>query len=276
MFAALLLAGCYAVPQAPDVPAAAGLATGVAGAIEFRTLGGSLDEPGASPDVLTLPEATRAALARVHASLADARQARLLPNPFLSVVLRFPEGGGALTGEAGLTADLLSLLLRPRRVGAADNRLRAAASEALSATLDALAAVQERYAAVQALEAQLFNLRDRLDLLERSLELARARFRAGEATSLEVDALDAQRAELQTEVAATELRRREERLALARQVGRPSGTAEWRVDPPQVPSLAAGPEGAWVRAGLALRPEVRARVWELAALGDEALLARLA
>ena len=81
----------------------------------------------------------QAALARVRAALAEADQARLLPNPVLSVALRFPEAGaGKPVIEAGLAADLLSVLQQPGRIKAADHRLRAASAEALTTALDLL------------------------------------------------------------------------------------------------------------------------------------------
>src|SRR5687768_2901347 len=79
------------------------------------------------------------AIADVRAALADAKQARLIPNPVIDVTLRFPEGGGKTIIEASLTADLLSLLSRRRQISAADNRLRAASADALAAVLDELA-----------------------------------------------------------------------------------------------------------------------------------------
>lgn len=53
----------------------------------------------------------------------EAKQARLLPNR-MSVVFRWPQGGGSPEVEAGLAADLVSLLSRPGRLTAADSRLR--------------------------------------------------------------------------------------------------------------------------------------------------------
>ena len=107
----LALGGCRAPAVLPDVPAASRAATGVAAEPSLRITGGPVDEPGAPPSALTLEGATRAALfsdpevqaslARLRISLADANQARLLPDPLLSVVLRFPAGGGCAHRRGG-------------------------------------------------------------------------------------------------------------------------------------------------------------------------------
>ncbi|WP_428937744.1 TolC family protein [Fontivita pretiosa] len=222
-----------------------------------------------SPEIQT-------ALARVRIAEAEARQTRLLPNPVLSVVLRWPEGGGKPVIEAGLAADLVSLLTLPGRTTAADARLRAAAAEALSQALDVLSAVQERYVAVQANDELLIVLQDRLGIIDRLLAIARSRLNLGEGTRLDVLSLEVQRVELQTEIADRHLERREQRLALARLIGEPSGPIDWRLEPWETFSGILVAESQWVRLGLENRPEVRQQRYELAALGAEYRLTRFA
>jgi cobalt-zinc-cadmium efflux system outer membrane protein len=216
------------------------------------------------------------AVARLRGALADARQARLLPNPVLSVVFRYPEGGGKPVVEAGLAADLVSLLTRPRRVGAADARTRAAAADVMKAAIDAVAGVQERYVAVQALEARLAVLRERRALVGRLAEIARSRLEAGEGGRVDVTTLEVEGAALEVDVIDRAGELRDERLALARLVGKPSDAADWRVEPWVEGGGKVATERAWVAAALAARPELQARRWELAALGDDMAVARLA
>lgn len=204
------MTGCYAPLRRPDVGGEAARLAGLAEPLAFRVEGDPLDAPGQTPAGLTLAEAVRLALtgspevqealARVRAAEADAGQARLLPNPVLDVAFRFRDGGGSPVVEAGIAADLLSLLTQPRRVGAADDRLRAAAGEALATALDVLADVQQRYATAQALDAHLAVLENRGQLLDRALQAARARLRVGEGASLDVATLEGQRVELETDV----------------------------------------------------------------------------
>jgi outer membrane protein TolC len=190
--------------------------------------------------------------------------------------VRFPEGGGGSIVEAGLSADVLAVLLRPRRVGAADSRLRGAIADAMTTVLDVLAEAQETYAAAQALDAEMAVIGERRRTVQRLLDLARARVAAGESGQLDVITLDADRAALDVDAAerAAELRR--ERLALARLIGQPSGTAEWTLPPWSAAPLTLADETALVAAALEQRPEVQARRWELAALGDDARAARWA
>ena len=282
----LTVAGCASAPPTTDVTGRAAVATGVPDAITFQVRGEPLDVSESSESFLSIPDAVRrtlahdpriqAALARVRSAQAEAKQARLLPNPILSVALRFPEGGGSTVVEAGLAAELVSLLSRPGQISAADNRLRAAAVEALSEVLDVLTEVRQRYAAVQALDAALVVLEERIGIVDRLLELSQSRLRVGEGTRLDVLTLESQRVELDAELADRELERRDERLALARLIGQPSGDIEWRVAPWTPSGQVLLPESRWIELALENRPEVQARRYELAALGSELSITRFA
>jgi outer membrane protein TolC len=284
----VLLVGCAHAP--PDDAFADGVAAaGVQEPIEFTATSMPTDADGQEiAGEITIEDAVRRALrcspsvqadiAEVRVALAEARQTRLLPNPVISVAVRLPEGGGTPVIEAGLAADLLSLLLRPRQIRAADNRLRAASAEALTTTLDLVAEVQDRYVTVQSLDAQGAVLEQRRTLLRRLLDLARARVEAGESSRLDVLTLDVERVSLDVEIAQAASARREQRLALARLLGRPSGRTVWQLSPWAPPAAAAATvdEMQWVRAALKHRPEVQAQHWNLAALGDEGAVAGFA
>lgn len=282
------LAGCQTTSnelRAERVAIDAAAAAGLSNAIQIDITGGAVDVPGDSTGDLTLHSAIRSslqthpgiqsALARVRIAEAEADQSRLLPNPVLNVVLRLPEGGGKSIIEAGLAADLIALLQRPGRTSAADSRLRAAGAEAVSTVLDVLAEVQARYADVQALDDLLPVLEERGRLLDRLAEPARARQRVEGGAGLDVAVLDAQRVELETEVEERKLERRQQRLALARLIGQPSGGTEWRLSPWTPPATLNQPEAVWVAAALRVRPEIQARQFELLALGADRKLANL-
>ena len=262
-------------------------AAGIGDPIQFVVTGMPVDADVADDGpTLSLADAVRrtlandtgvqAALARTRSALADARQARLLPNPVLSVAFRFPEGGGKPVIEAGLAADLISLLSRPRQISAADHRLCAASSEAVTVVLDTLADVQRSYAVIQAGDAEIEVLNERRNLIGRLLDLAKARLNKGEGTQLDVTTFQTQQVELDTEIAERQLEQRQERLTLARLLGQPSGKADWRLTKWEAPHRIAASEADWIGAALNRRPEVNARRWELAALGDEYALSRLA
>jgi len=283
----LLMAGCAGPQPAHRSEEMVAAALGLGEAIEFRVEGGPIDEPlglPASGEGLTLAGAIRAAvmtdpqlqaaLARVRVAMADADQARLLPNPVLSMVLRFG-GDGSPGVEAGLAQDFIQVLQQRRRASAADNRLRVAASEAVTTALDVVQAVEERYAEVRALDRLAATIEERRGLLGRVLGVAQARLEAGEGTRPDVTVLEVQQAEADVELADAQVRRRAARFRLARLIGVPSDAAEWTLeDATSLPSQVA-PEQAWIDAALSHRPEVQAGVWTLAALGDDAALARL-
>ena len=282
---AALVGGCAHSP--PDRDFANGVAVaGINEPIEFVSTSMPTDVAEDRAVEMTMEDAVRCALrnspavqadvAELRAALADARQTRLIPNPVINVAVRLPEGGGTPVIEAGLAADLVSLLLRPRQISAADNRLRAASAEALTTVLDALAEVQERYVTVQALDAQAAVIEQRSRLVRRLLKLAKSRVEAGESSRLDVITLDAERVSLDVEIAQAASERREQRLALARLLGQPSGRTDWNLSPWTPTATAAGDEMQWVRAALEHRPEIQAQRWNLAALGDEAALARFA
>jgi outer membrane protein, heavy metal efflux system len=278
---ALALLGCQPAPR-PDVGAQAARLTGVAGAIVIRERGLST-QPAASPARLSLAQAVRlnlendpriqTALADVRAAEADAHQARLLPNPIL--VLDVRAGTGRPAFETELTGDLIAVLQMPQRISAADNRLRAAAADALTTVLDSMTEVQTAYAAAQALDPEVADLRQRGLLYERLLDLARKRLNAGEGTELDVLTLQAQSVQAQLDLAALQLQRLQQRAALARLIGQPRDAAAWRLDAWQPPPPPRGDESAWLAAALANRPEIRSKMWTLAALGADISLANL-
>lgn len=275
--------GCSWHTRWPNPEDAARRLTGVVQSIVIDVAGGRLDTPGPEHEVLTQAQAVglalttdpsiQAALARVRRAYAEAQQEHLLPNPILTVLVKFPTAGGSPTVEPGIAADLLALVQKPGKVEAADHRLRAASAEAVTAALDVLAQLQDRYAQAQALDALMPVLEERRRLIDRLLEIARSRLKGGEGTRLDVTTLETQKVELEVEIAERALERRETRLTLARLIGRPNDAAEWKLDPWTEPEVLRQDENAWVQAGLEHRPEIIARMWELSALGVEFRLA---
>jgi outer membrane protein TolC len=285
--AALLNLGCAPIRQ-PEAPVRAVAAdAGLADAIEFRDVPDPVDVPSTFGGRLSLPDAVRRALGtspavqqalgRVRTAQADAWQTRLLPNPVLTVAFRFPENSGKPVIEAGLAADLIALLQRPGRIEAADDRLRAVSAEVVTAALDVIAEVEEHYTSAAASEASVAILRQRLKLLGQLLDLARARLAAGEGTQLDITTLDAQRVDLETDLAERAQEAADERLILARLVGQPSGGSDWVLDTPVGARAPALPrERALLDAATSRRPEIAALTWQLAALGADVRLARFA
>ncbi len=284
----LLVPACAIGPPDVDAGSEIALSLDFADAVEFRTQAGPIDVTPADGDRLTLEDAVRraigtsaelqAALARVRVAQADAELTGLLPNPILSVSLRVPAGHGGTEVEAGLAADLLALLQRPRRAAAAGHRLEAEAAGCVSTALDVIADVQVRYAEVQVLEELVPVLDQRVAVLDRLLHVAQTRLQLGAASRHEVTSIESERTELSVEVARQRQNLRVARLLLARRVGEPSSPATWRLDPWIAPEpVPAADEAAWLAAALANRPEVAAIAWEILARGvDEGLAEGLA
>lgn len=280
-FSLAAIQGCGTTRPDPAAEATIARVSGLSEAISFRVEGGPVDEPGVG-DRLTLADAVhravatdpglQAALARVRVAMAEADQARLLPNPVLNVLVRW--GPGSAQIEASLTEDIIKILQTSRRVKAADNRLRQAAADAVTTALDVLAEVQSSYAAVQAGERRLASTGPQRQLIERLDEIAKARLAAGEGTRGDASIVTAQAAMLSVELADIALTVRQDRLHLARLVGEPSGSAEWTLDEWRSPAIDAGDERVWIETALRLRPEIQSSQWQLAALGADAALAR--
>ncbi|MCC6677759.1 MAG: TolC family protein [Phycisphaerales bacterium] len=275
-------AGCHSARPDPATEATIAFSAGLQEPVVLRTGVLEVDEPDAG-SVLPLADAVRravlsdpalqAALARVRIAMADADQERLLPNPILNVVVRW--GPGEPQIEASLAQDLIRTLQAPRRASAADHRLRSAAAEAVAVVIDVIAEVEERYASAQADDRLLPLFEGRLELLRKLEAVAARRLEAGEGTRGDLSTLQAQRVELEVEIAEAQRRRQEDRLRLARLVGEPSGTASWMLDSWSAPDVSNQPEAHWVDAAMLHRPEIQSAIWKLAALGDEQALATL-
>lgn len=281
------IAGCTKTPRA-DEEASRFIsdAEPAAGMIVFRVVGdeaGLVDEVGSTGPTLTLRDAVRsavstdpglqAALARIRVAMADADQARLLPNPVFNLILRWSPGSSMV--EVSLTQDFIQALQIPKRTSAADNRLRQTTAEAVTVAIDVAAEVRERYAAIQAVDKLVPVLNERLALIEKLATAARARLEAREGTQADVATIEAQRAELRLEIDTARRHGREERIRLARLIGQPSSASNWALEAWVAPTVAARPESAWIDLALTNRPEIRAIAWQLRALDDDAALARL-
>jgi cobalt-zinc-cadmium efflux system outer membrane protein len=266
------------------VAAEAARLTGIENAIIFRNA--PLAEPPPTQE-LTEPQAVRlalrhdhrvqASLAKVRVAEAEANQARLLPNPILTIDLRYPlEGGGKPAFEPSLSADLIAILQKPAAIRAADKRLRASAADALSTVLDVISEVQEAYSAARTAEAEIANGQRRVERIQRLRDLSQKRLNAGEGTKLDVLTLDAQLMQATLDLSDLELERATQRLNLAKLIGQPRAAAEWQLPPWEPTPLVAMPaESAWVDSALLNRPEIQSKRWELAALGDDLSAAAL-
>lgn len=281
---AIGVSGCTPLPKIDDLSDRAAEITTVGEPLAYQAETPPLDA-GASITHLTLLNAShlvlrhdpsiQAALARVRQAQAEAKQTRLLPNPILRVAVRLPEGGGRATVEAGVTAELLSLITQPGRISAADHRLRASVAEALATVLDRLHTVRDQYTTVQSLAAQVEIAESRTKTLRELVTLAEARAQVGEAARMDVLAARSDLVAADTELRQLRSDERQARITLARLIGRPSDRATWRIDPWTAPPALSGDEADFVRLALEHRPDLQATVWELHALGEQTRISRM-
>ncbi len=284
----IVAAGCVAAPPATEAERLVGEATGVAEPVVFLSADAATDAPPIDSGQLTLKDAIQRAvlsnprlqslLARVQVALADAEQARLLPNPILEIAYRIPRIDDAPDEiDIGVSADLIPLLTRPGRSRAADDRLRSSVADAVHQALDVVVSVRASYAAVQAFEELIPALEERRELLTKLVNVSQERLDSGEGTRLDVTSLRTQQAELDLDLLELARERQDARLELAHLVGQPADLAAWSVEPRVVLlPLAAQAEGRWVEAALAKRPDIEALRWEVEALKEEAQLAGVA
>ena len=277
----LVLSLSCATPPGADIRAAAGLAN----AVQFRDeslptdappIANALDLPAAIERAVRQSPTLQAALAEVRVAQADAHQSRLLPNPVMSVVFRYPKGGGSPVTETGLTADLAATLQMPRRNRAADNQLRAASAQAIAAALDVIADTEKTYHTASALRQEVALFGQDAGHVDRLLQIARHRFDAGEATRLDVATLEARQSETRIDLQECRLKLVREQLTLARLLGQPSRDTDLQLTTPLPVAAPTLPEADWLAAALHNRPEIQADRWQLAALEDGRALARLA
>src|SRR4051794_19460721 len=133
----LAVAGCQSPMIELDTLDAVSRATLIDSAIQWDAPGQEIDAAG-DDSTLSMAGATvlavrnnpelAAALWRVRLAQSESAQERLLPNPVLTLTVRFVEGGGKPAFETSLAEDLLSLLRRGRKITAADHKLRAASA----------------------------------------------------------------------------------------------------------------------------------------------------
>jgi outer membrane protein, heavy metal efflux system len=280
---AMLLVGCAPMVKVEPVERLAEQALVVGDPFVYQTIGEPFDVAEPLPGSLSVDDALRlalkhnaqiqSALARVRQAEADARQTRLLPNPVLGVAFRLPSGGGKSIIDADLSAELLSLITRPGRISAVDNRLRKASSEALTTVLDVAVEVERQYANAQALDARAMIGDARRSILQRLLDITNARLRAGETARLDVLTARSELSGLDGELVALRAEQRLTRITLARLIGRPSAKADWTLTPWSVTPEPSLSEADWITLALEHRPEIDAIRWELAALGQEVRIA---
>ena len=277
--------GCATAPPVFNTAAQIQSAANLANAIEFHSealpaesMGAtnSLQLPAAVERALRQSTEVQIALAEVRRAQAAAHQSRLLPNPILDIVFRFSEGGGRTVIETGLTADLTRLLQRPRRISAADGRLRAASAKAVVTILDVMNATQKIYFDAVGLRREAAILTEQNNRIGELLKVAEVRLAAGEGTQLDVTTLKAEQTTGIIDLREATLKLTQANLTLAHRLGQPRGRTDWKLTTPLYTQVVLRGEPDSIAHGLRVRPEIQADRWQPAVLEDQTALARLA
>jgi cobalt-zinc-cadmium efflux system outer membrane protein len=215
---------------------------------------------------LTNNRTLRADLEVIGQAKADFVQAGLLSNPVLSLMGGLPEGGGRAKLGFGLSKDIADLWLIPSRKQAAQAMVQ---QRVLSFTDTAIALLTEaktNYYSLQyefvAADLQEQNLR----ILQESMEIAQARFRAGDTTQLDVNLIRARYVEAEVELLQLRSDYRVTQRTLLRLMGVSTGSDDWKPEPLKLdepPQPIGVDEPSLVEAALLQRLDVQAASWEL-------------
>lgn len=278
-----LLVSCTRIEQGPELHQAdvamersTGLRTQWASLPELQEL--HPDASGMVPleEVLNVAlannRALRADLEVIGQAKADLVQAGLLSNPMVSVMFQLPAGGGLADFTFGLTKDFADLWLIPGRKRAAQGMLQ---QRVLSFTDTAIMLSTDVKSNYYNLQYQLLAIgfqEQNLQILQEAMEIAQARFRAGDTTQLDVNLIRSRYLEADLERLQLRSDSRVTRQTLLRQMGVARAADDWRPQPLALdtPVTPASPdESMFIEAALLQRLDAQAAHWELeAAVAD--------
>lgn len=118
---------------------------------------------------------------------ADLVQSALWKNPTLAFSGMFPEGGGRSRLTLGLAEDIADLWQIPIRKKIAQDALDETIFKVVSQAVDVATSTKQAYHRLQSLRQALQIANDNIEIAQRSDEVARARFSAGQAGKTDVD-----------------------------------------------------------------------------------------
>ncbi len=174
----------------------------------------------------------RAALEAIASARADLVQSGLLPNPVLSAAFQPAIGGEG--GPASITfsfvQQLTDLWLRPARKDAAASALREQILSVSDEALRLVADVRRAHARLVSAQRGIALTRSHIDLVEQSIEVARQRIAAGEASQLDVNRLRQLLLGLQAELAQQQLDRDRQKRAVLEILGLADARADWQAE----------------------------------------------
>jgi cobalt-zinc-cadmium efflux system outer membrane protein len=277
LFLPFALISCATVNHGPELQSAVrtmeqatGVSTSWAALGEPQPLepgeGGVVTLDSVAALTLSNNRALRADLEVIGQAKADLVQAGLLSNPVLSLMGGLPEAGGRASVAFGLSKDFSDLWLIPSRKRAAQAMVQQRVLSFTDTAIVLLTESKTNYYSLQyqsvAADLQEQNLR----ILQESMEIAQARFRAGDTTQLDVNLIRARYVEAQLELLQVRSDYRVTQRTLLRLMGVSTAPDSWRPEPSKLdeaPEPLGVDEPALVEAALLQRLDVQASRWEL-------------
>lgn len=195
----------------------------------------------------------------IGVSRADLVQSGLLSNPTLALSVRFPEGGGRSKLSAGFAQQIVDLWQIPVRKRIAEAELERTVFGVVDSALSLSATVRTDYFRLAELLRAETLAKENLALVERIVELAKARFDAGEVGQVDVNIAQSDLMNAKIEMITLARDRDLARIALARDMGLSTRQDELTlVDGALRLTEPASPNETWVELALQRRVDVQA------------------
>jgi cobalt-zinc-cadmium efflux system outer membrane protein len=186
-------------------------------------------------------------------------QSTLLTNPTVSLSFMLPEGGGLPKLDFGLTQQIVDLWQIPVRKKVAQAQLEATILDVAQRAVTLAFDVRARAVELLAIQRGEATLRENLELVEQSFQLAQRQFEAGVVSQLDVNLTRVNVIDVRLELIATQRERQVAEAALARLLNISADGRPWSLRD-ALPAPGAAPAGELLT--LALQQRLDARVAE--------------
>jgi len=245
-----LLAGCASLDPAPDYEEASNL---VAQHSAWKPIWNAPWADDVSTwdgkSALTLAQAVtiafqnnralRVELESIAAARADLVQSGLLPNPVLGASFGHSDVGNAVS--LGLVQELNDLLSMPQRKKAAAAALKGQVLAVSDLALRLVTDVRHAHSEVVFEQRGVALTQSHLALIQRSIDVAEKRLKAGEGTQLDVNRLTQELLSLQADLEEQRLALRTARRNLLELLGMADADADWEADDSGYPEEGSSP-----------------------------------
>jgi cobalt-zinc-cadmium efflux system outer membrane protein len=170
----------------------------------------------------------QAAFYDIGVSRADVVQSQLLTNPDFSIVPKYPDAGGLAQLNISFAQELVDLWQIPIRKKVAEAQLEATILDIARQCVELAANVRSAAYELLTLRQTEKTVLENLELAERSEDLARTRFGAGEASALDVNLARSNTMDVRLELLQIQRQTRLAQAALAQQLNlvAPAGAFE--------------------------------------------------